>query len=515
MKGGLMMIVLRSLRQHALSTVVTVLSVALASGLVMAVFTIKQQTYDAFTGGPIGFDAVLGARGSQLQLVLNTVFHLETSPGNIPWGMYKAIGSDPGVDLAIPYAVGDNYQGYRIVGTTPELFTRFEYQAGRRLAVAAGGRVFREDEQGAVIGSYVAQKTGLRVGDRFSPYHGLQYDEAARHKDEYTVVGVLAPSNSPSDRVVWIPIMGVYRMSGHVLRGTGKAYRAEGDALVPEEHREVSAVMLKLKDPTAGIYLDQTINRQGKSATLAWPIGRVMADLFGKIGWVNDVLAMVAYLVVVVAAGSILASIYNTMSERRREFAILRSLGARRTTVFSAIVLESSTITALGVLAGYAVYATILSAAVVVVRAQTGVVLDAFRYDPSLVATPVGMIVLGALAGTRSRLRDSFRCAGRAAACPSSSCSPGRWRAAVRNARRRPLLMRHRPLPPPHRLRPGRPTTMRTCTRRRMAASSWSWARSSRTWSSCSTPRRGASRLTRSTARPKGRFRSRSGSSVS
>lgn len=399
MRRGIMRIVWRSMRQHALSTVVTLVSVGLASGLVMAVFSIKEQTYQAFTGGPVGFDAVLGARGSQLQLVLNTVFHLETSPGNIPYSMYTAISNDPGVELAIPYAVGDNYEGYRVVGTTPELFTKFEYSAGRKLAVAPGGRVFTLEEKGAVVGSFVAQKTGLKLGDTFEPYHGLSGDSTKAHDDEYTVVGILEPSNSPSDRVVWIPLEGLYRMSGHVLRGTGRTYTPKADSIIPTEHLEVSAVMLKLKDPTAGIYLDQAINRTGKSATLAWPIGRVMADLFGKIGWMNNVLAMIAYLVVVVAAGSILASIYNTMNERRREFAILRSLGARRTTVFTAIVLESATITALGVLAGYVVYAAIIGSAAVIVRAQTGVVLDALRFDWALVVTPIGMIVVGALAG--------------------------------------------------------------------------------------------------------------------
>src|SRR5205085_5888551 len=102
--------------------------------------------------------------------------------------------------------------------------------------------------------------------------------------------------------------------------------------------------------------------RQGKVATLAWPIGKVMAELFDRIGWVSRILTMVAYLVVVVACGSILASIYNTMNERRREFAILRALGARRITVFSAIVLEATTITFLGTLVGYFVYGGILAA---------------------------------------------------------------------------------------------------------------------------------------------------------
>ena len=100
-------IVGHSLTRHALSTAVTVLSTALGCGLVMAVFSISDQSERAFAGGSIGFDAVLGARGSQVQLVLNTVFHLETSPGNVPWSLYQEIKADPRVEAAVPYAVGD------------------------------------------------------------------------------------------------------------------------------------------------------------------------------------------------------------------------------------------------------------------------------------------------------------------------------------------------------------------------------------------------------------------------
>ncbi len=396
---SLMSIVRRSLRQHALSSFVTILSVGLAAGLTMAVFAINAQTYDAFTGGRVGFDAVLGARGSQLQLVLNTVFHLETSPGNIPWTLYREVADDPRVTLAIPYAVGDNYQGYRIVGTTTQMFTDFTYREGQGFVLKPGGRIFDETKKEAIVGHYVAEKLGMTVGSTFQPYHGLQFSERDQHRDQYTVVAVMEPTNGPSDRVVWIPIEGIYRMSGHILRGTGEVYRPTDDAPVPEEHREVSAVMLKLRNPQAGFLLSNMINNQGKVATLAWPIGRVMAELFERIGWVSRILSMVAYLIVVVAAGSILASIYNTMNERRREFAILRALGARRGTVFSAIVLESTTITAIGALVGFLVYGGILSAAYVIVRAQTGVVLDAFRFDPALWMTPVGMMLLGALAG--------------------------------------------------------------------------------------------------------------------
>jgi putative ABC transport system permease protein len=374
-------------------------SIALGGGLVMAVVGIKAQTHDVFTGGPIGFDAVLGARGSQLQLVLNTVFHLETSPGNIPWEMYETIQSDPRVELAIPYSLGDNYRGFRIVGTMLELFTKFEYREGRKFSVQTGGRFFDPLRQEAVIGSYAAQKLSLKVGDAFNPYHGLVFDENMRHDEEYVVVGVLEPTNSPSDRVLWIPMEGVYRMTGHVLRGSGEQYVAAPGEEIPDEHKEVSAVMLKFKSPQAGFFFDQMINKQGKVATLAWPIGAVMASFFDKVGWLNQVMALVAYLVVVVASGSILASIYNSINERRREFAILRALGARRRTVFSVIVLEAASIAAFGTACSYVIYAAIFWVASTMIRAQTGIVLDALQYHPVFVFTPIGVILLGAIAG--------------------------------------------------------------------------------------------------------------------
>lgn len=396
---SLTFLVRRSLKQHALSTLVTVFSVALATGLTMAVFSIQNQTRSAFTGGPVGFDAVLGARGSQLQLVLNAVFQLETSPGNIPWALYETVKADSRVKLAIPYAVGDNYFGFRIVGTTEEIFTKFEFQNEKHLTVQPSGRAFDVTKKEAVIGDFVARKLGLKVGSTFKPYHGLYFDPSMQHEEVFQIVGVLQPTNTPSDRVIWIPIDNVYRMKGHVLRGAGKEYKAKEGVEIPDEDKEVSAVMLKFYSPQAGFMLDQTINRQGKVATLAWPIGKVMAELFDKMGWVSKILTLVAYLVMLVAAASILSSLYNTLNERRREFAILRALGARRSTVFSAITLEATVIAGLGSLAGYGIYLSIFSLASWVVRQQTGVVLDIFQFHPSLVLVPITMTLLGTLSG--------------------------------------------------------------------------------------------------------------------
>src|SRR5579883_154069 len=111
---NLLHVVLRSLRQHALSTLVTAASVALAGGLLLSVWAVKAQSQATFTGVNAGFDAVLGARGSKLQLVLNAIFHLEASPGNVAWSDFLDIQNNPNVELAVPIAVGDNYLGYRL-----------------------------------------------------------------------------------------------------------------------------------------------------------------------------------------------------------------------------------------------------------------------------------------------------------------------------------------------------------------------------------------------------------------
>ncbi|MGH1348362.1 MAG: ABC transporter permease [Nannocystales bacterium] len=397
--SAVVLIVRRSLRQHAVSTAITVVATALAAGLVLSVFSIQAQAFAAFTGGPVGFDAAVGARGSQLQLVLNSVFHLETSQGNVPWSLYEELARDPRVKLAIPYSTGDSYEGFRVVGTTEALFVEFEYRDGERFEVEDGGRTFDPERAEAVLGSYVAQRTGLTVGSTFSPSHGVGEHSEVSHDEAFVVTGVLQPTNTPSDRVIWIPIEGIFRMGGHVLRGGGEEFEAHPHQAIPDQHKEVSAVMLKFRSPMAGFALDRAINRDGKDATLAFPIGRVMADLFETFGWANRVLEFVAYLVVLVSSGAIFASLYNTINARRREIAILRSLGASRPFLFTAIVVESSTIAFVGALLGFAVYAALLVIAAAVIREQTGVVLRVWTFHPAHVWTPICMACLGALAG--------------------------------------------------------------------------------------------------------------------
>ena len=377
-------LIYRSLRQHALSTVVTAASIALAAGLLLTVWVVKTQSQSVFAATNSGFDAVLGARGSKLQLVLNAIFHLEASPGNITAADFEMIRRHPAVKMAIPLALGDTVQGWRIAGTVEALFNDLEFAPGRRYAFASGGRNFKLGAEEAVVGSYAAQQLGWKAGSTFHPHHGLSAEAGHEHDEVYTVVGVLAPTNTPADRVIWIPLEGVQTMSGHN----------------PLAATELSAVLIQLRAPAAGLMLNNMLNASGGKLTFAYPISSIVAELFNKISWVDKVLTLVAWLVAAVAAGSVLVSIYNSMSARARDIAILRALGARRRTVFGAVVGEAAVIGLLGSAAGFAVFAGLAAFVASVIRAQTGVVLEPLLWNPVFWWGPavfVGLAVLGGL----------------------------------------------------------------------------------------------------------------------
>ncbi|MFP6887557.1 MAG: ABC transporter permease, partial [Opitutales bacterium] len=149
----ILFLALRGLRQYAFSTVVAALAIALAGGLFLGTWKIKEEAKNAFSRSSGGFDAVLGARGSKLQLVLNGLFHLEASPGNLSWEQYELIRDTRGVSEAYPIAVGDNYHGFRLVGTLSEMFEKHEWREGRKYKVQPG-RLFSDNAKEALVGAF-------------------------------------------------------------------------------------------------------------------------------------------------------------------------------------------------------------------------------------------------------------------------------------------------------------------------------------------------------------------------
>lgn len=394
--GGVPHLVWGNMRSNRFTSVVTVMLTALSLGLSFSTLSLRTQAKQAFLNGSGGYDAVLGARGSSLQLVLNSLYHLETSPGNIPWRLYQAIAKEPGVTRAYPIVVGDNHRGFRVVGTVPELLS--SPPEGGVTPTLAEGSFFDPGRREAVIGSEVARLTDLGMGKTFHPTHGLSEGEHV-HDEEFLVVGVLRPTNSPMDRVIWIPLEGVLRMGGHVLRGSGVEYEAKPGEKIPEQYQEVSAVLLDLDSPQRGLNLSTRINRQGKEATLAFPVAREVSEIFERLGWAHKLLSLFATAMLVISSGAILASLSVASELRRRDYALLRTLGLPRRSLATLLMAEGLVMTGLGVLLSLPLSLLFSSLAAGWVRSATGVSLQVTQVSAETPWLVLLALLLGCLAG--------------------------------------------------------------------------------------------------------------------
>lgn len=227
---NLFQLVLKQMRQRALGTWLTLLSVTLGVGLAVAVLLVYRGSESLFGQKDYGYDLIIG-KGSPLQLVLNTVYHIDQSPGNVPYSLYELLSKDKRqVKVAIPIVVGDSYKGRRIIGTLPQMFgytlggnpiegegNIFNYRPGRRFELAQG-EVFHPRKFEAVIGSDVPELTGLKMGDTFNATHGAPEEGQREHvheAEQWRVVGVLKPTKTSNDRVIFIPLVTSYCIEEH------------------------------------------------------------------------------------------------------------------------------------------------------------------------------------------------------------------------------------------------------------------------------------------------------------
>jgi putative ABC transport system permease protein len=384
--GLIFFLAMKGFRQHMFGSWVGAFSIALAGGLFLSTLKIQDQTQTSFTNASGGFDGVLGARGSKLQLILNALFHLDASPGNLPWEQYELIKDTPGVKEAYPIAVGDNYLGYRLVGTDPELFHRHEWKKGQKYKVSKG-RVFSSLAKEALVGSFVAKKLGLKIGDRFQPYHGLNFKEDTQHEDVYVVVGQLEATGTPSDKVIWVPIKGIQMMEGH-------------DQAMSQS---VSAVLLSLRG-AAGFSLEMKYNKQGNQATLAWPVAATLASFFQKMSWFRGVLEVISYSIGFVGLLMVASTMRSSMHERKRDFAILRSLGSSRVIVMGVILGHALIISIIGACGALLVMLGIGLITQKIILEETGVLIEVMNLQQYDFFVLLCIIIIGMFGGAWSAL---------------------------------------------------------------------------------------------------------------
>ncbi len=352
--------------------------------------------------------------------MLNTVFHLSQPIENLPYSFYKEFTEyskggrkvrgkyAAAVEVAVPYCLGDSYQEFRVVGTTPDLFNKISYGAHHdgtlKMYRFAEGRNFEQKEDnGAVIGAIAARRAGLKLDDQFPITHGLADDENAHvhAKDLFTVVGILEPTGTPNDRALFVNMEGFYKISGHALVRedlTDNDQPAQPGARLSEDQREVTSILLLLKDDAYSMRLEREINK-GRIAQAVFPSREVTKLFEGVVGYVKTILLILAICVVIVAGIGVMVSIYNSMSDRSREIGVMRALGAGRSTVMIVVLLESILLSLLGGIAGVLIGHGAMAVLAPVVFNLTGVTVRALQFDLAELILIPGLIVLATLAG--------------------------------------------------------------------------------------------------------------------
>lgn len=418
----------RSIQRRRLASGLTAASMALGVMLVVAVLLTHGVVAESFkNNSSLGYNLIVGARGGSLQLVLNTVFYLSKPVENIPYSLYEdflpAAEREDGqhgkwadyVDRVVPVCLGDYYQQYRVVGTTEKMFDHYVYDedTGEKYEFAEGRNFEHFNEAHgffeAIIGARVAREAGIKVGDTIAATHGAA--DGVVHGDQFFVVGVLAPSGMPNDRAVFVNMEGFFLLDGHAkpvdgadnepkemteeeFRAAVAKAKAEQESArrdqrpahevkttpLPREQREVTALLIKTS-PIITRGLSNTIN-ESMVAEAVFPVGEITA-LFNRIVRpLQRLLLCLSAMICVVSGISILVSIYNSMNDRKREIAIMRSLGAGRRTVMAVVLLEAILLSLGGGLLGWAGGHLAITAANPWIEAETGVTIGLLEMSP-------------------------------------------------------------------------------------------------------------------------------------
>ena len=355
----------RNIKQRALPSGLTALSMALGVALVVATLITGGVVKQAFeSGAGLGYNMIVGAKGSPLQLVLNSVYFISKPIENISWATYAEFlpaherpdGKDgtwaASTQTAVPICMGDYFRGHRVVGTNSAYFDRLTRGNGEPFEFSSGENFHDDDLYSAVLGSQVARTLNLRVGDTIAPTHGA--DDGKVH-DPFEITGILSRTDTPIDRGVFVNMEGFYLQEGHAKpidssvvadQTIPEENNSPGDGLLPFNQREVTAILLEtaalpgLPAELTAMGLRNAIN-EGREAQAALPIAeiRVLLDLF--VTPLELLLLLDTTLVVIVSAIGILVSMVGSSLERSRDVAIMRALGARRSVVLATVLIEA------------------------------------------------------------------------------------------------------------------------------------------------------------------------------
>lgn len=351
---NLLKISTNNLKDKPLTTFLSILLMALGIAIISLLLLAGKQIEEKFSRNVAGIDMVVGAKGSPLQLILASIYQIDSPTGNISMEEANRLTRSPLVKSIIPLSMGDSYQGYRIIGSNDKYLAHFqaEFETGKTFSQAME----------MVVGSKVARNLGLKVGDVFSSQHGFDGEGEAHEEKQFKVVGVLKITNSVLDALMITPLESVWAVHDeHHEEEVGKGANAlklleEEQTQTGEEHhheedsKEITALLVKFRNPAMGMMLARSINQNStlQTATPAIEINR----LFALLGVGVDALKWIALVIIIVSGLSVFVSLYNSLKERKYEMALMLSMGASRTKLFLLLLLEGLIISVIGFVIG-------------------------------------------------------------------------------------------------------------------------------------------------------------------
>ncbi|AEI48460.1 protein of unknown function DUF214 [Runella slithyformis DSM 19594] len=338
-----------NLKDKKLNSFLSALLMTLGIGIISMLLLLNKQLDEQFRRNIKGIDMVVGAKGSPLQLILSSIYQIDSPTGNVSLDEAQRVMKNPLVKTAIPLAMGDNYMSYRIVGTSPKYPNHFE-------ATVKEGKLFATTME-ATLGARVASVTGLKIGDTFSGAHGFDNMDDVHSNKKYKVVGIFETNNSVIDQLILTDISSVWSIHEHAdapgqgANVTDMLTGADADsAHTDDPSQEITSLLVKFRNPMGMVALPRFINENTKmqAASVAFEINR----LFSLLGIGIDTLRAIALIIILIAGVSVFISLYNSLKERKYEMALMLSMGATRTKLFVMLLLEGIMLALVGYGAG-------------------------------------------------------------------------------------------------------------------------------------------------------------------
>ncbi len=404
-----LLLALRSLWNRRMTAALTISAIAVSVALLLGVQKLREAARDGFANTVSGVDLIVGARSGPLNLLLYSVFRVGDATANVSWATYQKIARHPDVAWTIPISLGDSHRGFRVMGTSSAYFEHYHFAGTRELRFAAG-KPF-SDLYDAVLGADVAQQLRYRPGDPIVIAHGLGAVSFAEHKDKpFKVVGILARTGTPVDRTVHVGLEAITAIhidwQSGVQAPAGARVSAEAArqaALTPDS---ITAFMVGMRSKVMTFTMQRAVNEYRQEPLLAIIPGVALSQLWALVGIADTALMIIAAFVVLAGLLGMLTAILTSLNERRREMAVLRSVGARPRHIFTLMVAEAGLLASLGVALGVGLTYLLLAVGKPILEQRFGIFVEVgglSRYDLAILGTIVqAALIMGLLPAWRA-----------------------------------------------------------------------------------------------------------------